>query len=325
MNTTPRPQYNDHFRKAPVLVTGGAGFIGSHLVECLIELGASVRVIDDLSTGKRSNLPENDVTFIEASILDETSLGRAMEGCRYVFHQAAFISVPLSVEKPSDCFEINVIGTEKVIRAARDAGVQRLIFAATSAAYGESTALPSREDQEPDCRSPYSASKVAGEALLTAFNHSYGLSTVALRYFNVFGPRQDPKSAYAAAISAFGEALINGRRPTIFGDGKQTRDFVYIANVVHANLLAASCDKPLGGEVFNVGMGERISLLEILQQMGAGLKVDFEPVIEEPRAGDVRHSLADVSRARDQLGYEPVVSFEEGLESTLEWMKTQSG
>lgn len=324
MKTNPQPQYSNHFRDAPVLITGGAGFIGSHLVERLLELGASLRVIDDLSTGKRSNLPGDEVTFIESSILDEASLGRAMEGCRYVFHQAAFISVPLSVEKPSECFEINVIGTEKVIRAARDAGVQRMMFAATSAAYGESTTLPSREDQEPDCCSPYAASKVAGEAMLTAFSHSYGISTVALRYFNVFGPRQDPKSAYAAAISAFGEALINGHRPTIFGDGKQTRDFVYIANVVHANLLAASSDKPLGGDVFNVGMGEHVSLLEILHQMGELLKIDVDPVFEEPRAGDVRHSLADVSRTRDQFGYEPIVSFEDGLQLTLEWMKTQS-
>ena len=299
-------------------------FIGSHLVARLLELGAEVRVIDDLSTGNLSNLPEGQVTFIEAPILDEESLNLAMEGCRYVFHQAAFISVPLSMEKPSKCYEINVIGTEKVIRAARDAGVKRMMFAATSAAYGESTALPSRENQEPDCRSPYAASKVAGEAMLTAFSHSYGLSTVALRYFNVFGPRQDPNSAYAAAISAFAKALINGRKPTIFGDGQQTRDFVYVTNVIHANLLAASCDKQLGGEVFNVGMGERISLLEIIQQMGAWLKVDVDVVFEGPRAGDVKHSLADISRAQDQLGYEPIVSFQEGLQMTLEWMKTQS-
>ena len=324
MNTNPQPQYNDHFRDAQVLITGGAGFIGSHLVGRLLELGAKVRVIDDLSTGNRSNFPEDEVTFIEASILDEESLGRAMGGCRYVFHQAAFISVPLSVEKPAECFEINVIGTEKVIRAARDAGVQRLMFAATSAAYGESTELPSRENQEPDCQSPYAASKVAGESMLSAFSHSYGLSTVALRYFNVFGPRQDANSAYAAAISAFADALIYGRKPTIFGDGRQTRDFVYVANVIHANLLAACCDRQLSGEVFNVGMGERISLLEILEQMGSWLKVEVDAVFEEPRAGDVKHSLADISRAQDQLGYEPIVSFKDGLQLTLEWMKTLS-
>ena len=318
-------QYDDHFRGTTALITGGAGFIGSHIASTLLDLGATVRIIDNFRSGHPRNLPGRGETFIEASILDDAALARATEGCQYVFHQAAQVSVPGSVENPSECFEINITGTEKVLRAARDAGVKRLMFAATSAAYGESTDLPSRETQEPDCCSPYAASKLSSESLLGAYSHCYDLSTVALRYFNVFGPRQDPKSAYAAAISAFADALISGGQPTIFGDGKQTRDFVYIANVVHANLLAARSEKPLKGEVFNVGMGSRINLLEILELMGSNLGVRVEPTFEPSRAGDVRHSMADITRIREALGYEPPVSFAEGLASTIKWMKANAG
>ncbi len=317
----PTPLYANDFRDATVLITGGAGFIGSNLADRLMALGANVRVIDNLSTGRRDNLPADGFEFIEASILDEDAVRTAVADCRYVFHHAAFISVPLSVERPMECYELNVMGTEIVLEACRDAGVQRLMFAASAAAYGEALELPCREDMPPDCHSPYAASKVAGESLLSAFSHGYGMSTAALRYFNVFGPRQDPMSAYAAAISAFADALIAGESPTVFGDGEQTRDWVYIDNVVHANLLAATTAHPVTGEVINVGTGDRVSLLQIIEHMCAVLEVDIEPRFGPTRAGDVRHSLADISRARELLGYEPQVGFEEGLRRTLEWMK----
>ena len=319
----------------PVLVTGGAGFIGSHLVEKLVERGERVVLLDNFGpyypeAAKRSNigrsLGSGLVTLVTGDVRDPEALRAAItdHGVSRVAHLAARPGVRPSLAAPEPYLDINVGGTLNLLTACRDYGVRKVVFASSSSVYG-GTSRPADEETTP-CRplSPYAASKVAGEAMLTAFSHSYGISTVALRYFNVFGPRPDPKSAYAAAISAFGEALINGHRPTIFGDGKQTRDFVYIANVVHANLLAASSDKPLGGDVFNVGMGEHVSLLEILDQMGEWLKIDVDPVFEEPRAGDVRHSLADVSRTRDQFGYEPIVSFEDGLQLTLEWMKTQS-
>lgn len=318
------PSYNEYFRGRRVLVTGGAGFIGSHIVERLLELEAQVRVLDDLSTGHRTNLPNQGEKLIEGSILDRTALKEAVEGCDCVFHEGAFISVPLSVEEPYHCIEINIIGTERLLEVARDAGVKRLVFAASSSAYGDSEVLPSLESQEPNPCSPYAASKLAGELLLNTFSHCYGLSTVSLRYFNVCGPRQDPKSAYAAAISAFADALTNGRQPTIFGDGEQTRDFVYVRDVVHANLLAASCDKPLAGEVMNIGTGGRISLLDILKLMGQEMGIEVNPIFEPVRAGDVKHTCADISKAREIIAYEPLVSFEDGLKQTIQWMQAVS-
>ncbi len=319
----PDESYSDAFRGAAVLISGGAGFIGSHLAHWLLELGAEVRVIDDLSTGNRANLPgpREEVEFFEASILDDLTLREAMAGCKYVFHQAAMVSVPLSVEQPMKCSRINITGTERVLEAAREAGIKRVMLASSAAVYGEKPSLPSSETDPIDCCSPYAASKAAGEALMSAFGRCYELSTVSLRYFNVFGPRQDPNSAYAAAIAAFIDALMSGNQPTVFGDGGQTRDFVYIDNVVHANLLAASTEKNLRGEVINIGGGAQISLLDVLKVLAETLGVDCEPVFEAERAGDVRHSSANIERARELLGFEPVVSFAEGMVRTVDALR----
>jgi UDP-glucose 4-epimerase len=309
--------YDDHFRGKAVLITGGAGFIGSHLAHRLVALGADVRVLDDLSGGFRENLPRG-ATLTEHSILDDAALRQAMDGCDYVFHQAALVSVPQSVEEPDQCLQINIVGTQRVLEAARDLGVKRVLFAASAAAYGGTPNLPSRETDAPDSYSPYAASKVAGEQLLAAFARSYGMSTISLRYFNIFGPRQDPNSPYAAVISAFSKRLLAREQPSVFGDGTQTRDFTYVDNVVHANLLAASSDKPLAGEVVNIGTGRRISLLDVLRVMGEVLAFEVKPTFGPPRAGDVPHSQADISAARTVLGYEPIVTFEEGIKHLLE-------
>ncbi|MBT8486559.1 MAG: NAD-dependent epimerase/dehydratase family protein [Phycisphaerae bacterium] len=308
------PDRYSHFDWAhPILVTGGAGFIGSHLVEALRTLGAEVRVLDDLTSGHRTNLPASGVRFHEGSILDEDALANAIAGCRLVFHQAAMVSVPQSVAEPARCMRVNAVGTQMILEAARAAGVERVMFASSAAVYGDEPSLPSRETDTVDCRSPYAASKAAGEALLSAYAHGYGLSTVSLRYFNVFGPRQDPDSPYAAAVAAFHAALAGGRTPTIFGDGRQTRDFVAIANIVHANLLAASCPGPLTGEAINVGTGRAITLLDLVAALGRVLGVDSAPAFGEPRPGDVRHSTPDITRARELLGYEPIEDLDAGL------------
>lgn len=302
------------------LITGGAGFIGSHIATRLHALGAQVRVLDDLSGGYRENLPAG-VEVIEASILDHDALERGVAGVDWVFHQAAMVSVPESVAKPDQCVRVNVGGTERVLDAARRAGVKRVMFAASAAAYGDRPTLPSREDHAPDCYSPYAASKVAGEMLMSVYARNYGLSTVSLRYFNIFGPRQDPTSPYAAVISAFASRLLSGRQPSIFGDGKQTRDFTFIDNVVLANLLAATSERALAGEVINIGTGVRSSLLDVLEAMNRVAQAPGGPEFGQPRAGDVRDSVADITRAREILGYEPIVGLAEGLERTVVWMR----
>lgn len=328
-----KPEFVEAYRGSTVLITGGAGFIGSHLAAALTRLGARVRVLDDLSGGYDANLDDaragavvggsgpGGVELIRASVLDLPALREAMKGCRYVYHQAAMVSVPQSVEQPERCMQLNVGGTERVLEEAKAAGVRRVMFAASAAAYGNDPRLPSQEDHLPDCWSPYAASKVAGELLLRTFSRCYGLGTVALRYFNIFGPRQDPNSPYAAVITAFARALIAGRQPRIMGDGEQTRDFTYIDNVVYANLLAGATQRELTGDVINIGTGSRIRLLDVLAQMGRVLGVDATPAFAEPRAGDVRHSTADISRARELLGYAPVVDLGEGIERTLNWAK----
>ncbi len=298
------------------LITGGAGFIGSHLAAALIERGARVRVIDDLSGGFERNLPAG-VELIVANVLDDRALPRACEGAAFVFHHAAMVSVPQSVENPLECVRVNIEGTQRVIDAAQRAGVKRVVFAASAAAYGNHAALPSREDLPPDPWSPYATSKIASENLLLAASRCTGLSTVSLRYFNIFGPRQNPLSPYAAVISRFAHDLRQGVAPTIFGDGLQTRDFTHVDNVVLANLLAATCERALRGEVLNVGTGVRTSLLEALAAIARVLKANPAHTIAPARAGDIRDSLADISRAKALLGYEPVVDFATGLERTL--------
>ncbi|MEX0886259.1 MAG: NAD-dependent epimerase/dehydratase family protein [Phycisphaeraceae bacterium] len=317
----------DAFRNTRVLVTGGAGFIGSHLVDALIALKAHVTVLDDLSTGDAGNLAEardhapDRLRLVEASILDAAALADAARGARYVFHLAALASVPDSIERPAAYHEINATGTLHVLEAARACGVERVIFAASSAAYGNADALPLAESIPPQPLSPYAASKLAGEALLAAYAHSYeALDTVSLRYFNIFGPRQNANSAYAAVIAAFAQALTSGQAPTIFGDGSQSRDFTYVANAVHANLLAARAPAPLAGQVVNVATGVRTTVNALAEQMSPLMgRGGVAPRYAPARTGDALHSVADLARARALLGYEPVVDFPAGLKATAEW------
>jgi UDP-glucose 4-epimerase len=319
-----RKLHSNHFQGQRVLITGGAGFIGSHLAETLVDLGASVMVMDDLSGGSLENLQSfGPVEFVQASLLDREILADCTRGCRYVFHQAALGSVPRSVEQPRRYGHVNVEGTQNVLEAARMAGVQRVLFAASSSAYGDND-VPWIETMPVRPRSPYAATKVAGEALLAAYSASYGLDTASLRYFNIFGPRQNANSAYAAVIAAFAKALLGGQRPVIFGDGEQSRDFTYVANAVHANLLAARHAGPLGGEVFNVGCGQRISVNALAGEMAAMLgREELKPLHEAERAGDLKHSFAHLDRSRSGLGYAPVVAFQPGLRQTVKWYEQQ--
>ncbi|HLL89399.1 MAG TPA: NAD-dependent epimerase/dehydratase family protein [Tepidisphaeraceae bacterium] len=310
-----------------VLVTGGAGFIGSHLVRALAARGGDVVVLDDLSGGDEANVGgvagPGRVEFVRGSILDRSLVERCVGGCQYVFHQAALGSVPRSVERPDVYQDVNVNGTLNVLEAARASGtVRRVMFAASSSAYGDSEVLPKREAMPPLPKSPYAANKVAGEALLRAWATSYGLDAVSLRYFNIFGPRQNANSAYAAVIAAFAKAILAGERPVVFGDGEQSRDFTYVDNVVRANLLAMDAPRPLGGAVVNVACGERVTVNRLAVRMAELLgRPDLTPVHRPERAGDVRHSLADVSVARELLGYEPIVDFETGLRRTCDWYR----
>jgi len=305
------------FNGVPVCVTGGAGFIGSHLVDALVDLGANVRVIDDLSNGRAENLEKvrARITFIEDSILENDSLRRAVDGCRFVFHEAALGSVPQSVREPLRYHEVNSTGTVRVLEAARTAGTARVIYASSSSVYGESEELPKRESMRPDPVSPYAASKLMGEYWSRAYSHCYGLSTASLRYFNVFGPRQRPDSQYAAVVPAFAAALRAGRRPVIYGDGLQSRDFTHVDNVVAANLRAAACSADLCGDAFNIACGERSTLLELLGAMSSaiGAAPTPGPDHQPARAGDVRHSQADITLASQRIGFRPHVGLQQGL------------
>ncbi len=307
-----------------ILVTGGAGFIGSHLVEALVRRGDHVRVLDNFATGKVENLVAiaDDIELLSGDVCDEAAVKRAVAGCDVVFHQAALASVPRSIEEPLATHAACATGTLIVLHEARKAGVRRVVYAGSSSAYGNppSSSEPKRETDLPSPLSPYAAAKLAGETYCTAFWHSYGLQTVVLRYFNVFGPRQDPSGPYAAVIPLFIQAILGGRQPVVFGDGRQTRDFTYVENVLRANLLAASANGA-AGQVLNVGSGVAVSLLDLLKELNAVLGSNVEPVFQATRAGDVRDSLADISRTKNVLGYEPAVGFAEGLKRTVEYYR----
>ena len=303
------------------VVTGGAGFIGSHLVEELLRREQDVVVLDDFSTGRRENLApfEGSFELVEGSITDRDVCARAMEGADYVFHEAALGSVPRSVADPHTTHEVNATGTLNVLDAAREAGVRRVVYAASSSAYGDTEELPKHEGMVGRPRSPYAVSKLTGEGYCRAFHASYGLETVALRYFNVFGPRQDPNSQYAAVIPLFATAALTGSRPTIFGDGGQSRDFTFIGNVIQANLLACHGPVEASGQVFNVGAGDRTTINQLWSLIAEAARADVEPRNEAPRAGDVRHSLASLERIETVLGYRPEVDVREGLRRTVAW------
>jgi len=306
------------------LVTGGAGFIGSHLVAASAREGLRVRIVDDLSTGHRENLDEigGDFDFIEGSVADEALLHKVLPGVELIFHEAAIPSVPRSVEDPRQSHQASVEGTFSLLLAAKRNNVRRVIYAASSSAYGDQPTLPKTEVMQPDPLSPYAVAKLVGEYYCQVFTRVYGLETVSLRYFNVFGPRQDPGSQYSGVVSRFISALLNDQQPVIYGDGGQSRDFTYIDNVVSANMKAASTSRGLG-TVINIANGERVSLNQLLEQLKIiTSKPDVKPAYQEPRLGDVRHSLADISRARELLGYEPQVGLQEGLRRTIDWWKT---
>jgi nucleoside-diphosphate-sugar epimerase len=302
-----------------VLVTGGGGFIGSHLAARLASVGHHVRILDNFATGRRSNVVglDADVDLIEGDIQSYERVHNAIAGCDLVFHQAALPSVPRSVADPLTSNATNVIGTLNVLLAARDAGVRRVVFASSSSVYGTADELPKREEMVPLPVSPYAVAKLACEGYCRSFGEVYGLETVALRYFNVFGPRQDPRSQYAAVVPNFITSLLTGQRPTIFGDGEQSRDFTYVENVVQANLLAMEADVA-PGRVYNVACGERVTLNQLVGVLRELVGGDVEPVYAAPRAGDVRHSLADLTASRRDLGYEPTVDLREGLRRSVE-------
>lgn len=305
------------------LVTGGAGFIGSHIAEALVERGDRVRVFDNLSTGFLANIEQfrGRVEFIKGDVTDAAAVARAVEGVDCVFHEAALASVPASLDNPPASHAACATGTVVLLDAAHRSGVRRVVFAASSAAYGDRGEGAKRESDLPAPLSPYAAAKVASELYCQAFWNSFGFEAVALRYFNVFGPRQDPKSQYSAVIPLFITAMLAGRRPVIFGDGLQSRDFSFVGNVVHANLLAADA-KDVAGRTINVADGRSIDLLKLIEVINRRLGMNVEPEFAPPRAGDVRQSLADISLARELLGYEPQVDFEEGLRRSVDYYRT---
>jgi nucleoside-diphosphate-sugar epimerase len=308
---------------ASYLVTGGAGFIGSHLAEELLRRGQRVRVVDSLITGKRRNLEHlSGIEFHEGDLADMAVAARAAAGMDYVLHQAAIPSVPRSVNDPLTSNRANIDASLNILVAARDAGVKRLVYAGSSSAYGNTPTLPKREDMPTNPLSPYALQKLVAEQYCQMFTRLYGFETVTIRYFNVFGPRQDPGSPYSGVISLFSTALLDGRRPTIYGDGGQTRDFTYVANVVDG-VLRASEAKDAAGEVINVATGGRISLNDLLTTMNRIVGTNIEAVYQETRAGDVRDSQADISKAKRLLGYEPIVMLEEGLRHTLDWCRAE--
>lgn len=305
---------------ALTLITGGCGFIGSHIAEALLADGEHVRVFDNLSSGKLANLQGfgSAVDVVKGDVRDPEALRAAMKGVTQVFHEAALVSVAVSVEQPEENDAINIRGTLNVLQAARVAGVRRLVFATSAATYGNNPDLPKRETMLPEPESPYALGKLAGEYYLRLYSHLYGVETVALRYFNVFGPRQDGKSMYSGVISRFIDNIRQGCGPTIFGDGGQTRDFVFVKDVVQANLLAMRSPAVGKGEIFNVATGTQVSLLQLWETLRKITGSTLEPSFQPPRAGDIRHSLADISKISKTLGYVPRHSLEEGLRAIWE-------
>lgn len=305
------------------LVTGGAGFIGSHLVAALVKRGDRVRVLDNFSTGSRENLAgvAGDIEVIEADLSDAGAVRQAVEGVELVFHQAALASVPRSVEAPLDSHAACATGALQVLDAARRAGVRRVVYAGSSSVYGNRPTLAKRETDLPEPLSPYAAAKLAGELYCQACHQTYGLETVVVRYFNVFGPRQNPEGEYSAVIPKFVVKMLAGDAPTVFGDGSQSRDFTYVSDIVAGNLAAADVPEASGG-VFNVACGRQYTLLELIAALNQLLGANFEPKFKPPRAGDVQESLADITQARRVLGYQPAVSFEEGLRLSIDYYKS---
>ncbi len=316
------------FEGRSVCVTGGAGFIGGHLIDALLSLGAIITVVDDLSNstaehiGSLIDIEPERVRFVHGSILDDAALLDAFDRADTVFHLAAVSSVPRSIAEPERSYAVNAVGTLRVAEIARRCGIKRIIYSASSSAYGANERLPKIETDVPEPVSPYAASKLAGEHIMLSWARAYGLSTLSLRYFNIFGPRQPADSPYSGVIPVFAKMLFAGKSPIIFGDGLQSRDFTYVANAVLANLLGAASDRHFAGEVVNIGAGERTELVALARAMAEHLGVpQLKPAFQPARAGDVRHSLADLSRARDLLGYEPIVPMSDGLLATVEWYR----
>lgn len=305
------------------LVTGGAGFIGSHIVTALVERGDDVRVFDNLSTGKADNLSHLGKRFelVKGDLLDAKQVEQAVAGVDVVFHQAAMASVPRSLAEPAASHAACATGTLHVLDAARRGGVKRVVYAGSSSAYGNQPFIAKRESDLPSPLSPYAAAKLAGEAYCQAFAASYGLETVVIRYFNVFGPRQDPNGEYSAVIPKFVVSMLAGKRPTVFGDGGQSRDFTYVENVVRGNLAAAAA-RQASGRIFNVACGRQYSLLELIESINRVLGTKIEPIFADARAGDVRDSLADITAARETLSYEPTIDFDEGLRRSIEYYRS---
>jgi nucleoside-diphosphate-sugar epimerase len=307
------------------LVTGGAGFIGSNLVQKLLDRGDSVRILDNFATGKRQNVTGfgDRVEVVEGDIRSYHIVREAVDGIDVIFHEAALPSVPRSIKDPITTHEVGVNGTLNVLQSARDCNVKRVIFASSSSIYGNNPVLPKHEGLTPAPLSPYAVSKLTCEHYLQVFFQLYGLETVTLRYFNVFGPRQDPSSQYSAVIPKFIALMRNGERPTIYGNGEQSRDFTYVDNVVHANLLAATVDTGVAGGVFNAACHDQITLNDLVHSLNQAIGTSIEPMHTEPRLGDIQHSFAAINKFKDATGYEPLVSFTEGIKRTVEWYSRQ--
>lgn len=307
---------------AKYLVTGGAGFIGSHITEELIKRGEEVRVLDNFLTGKRENIAPflSDIDLIEGDIRDFSQCQKAVKGIDYVLHQAALPSVPRSVSDPITSNEINITGTLNMLTASKEEGIKSFVFASSSSVYGDAQRLPKKEGNEGNPLSPYALGKLTGEQYCRIFSQLYGFNTVCLRYFNIFGPRQDPFSQYAAAIPNFVTKILKSENPIIYGDGEQSRDFTFVSNVVEANLLASQAQN-VSGEVFNIACGSRTTVNVLVDEIKTVLGKDIPSNFTDPRPGDVRHSHADISRAVEKLNYKPLITFKEGLEKTISWYK----